>query len=234
LVTFRDVQGAITNLSGLIQSWHRILKVARSPDNEELQKTSEEIKSIMLTTNGSLDDLQDSITMATSQPERFSVGVKELKTRQNFVNKARKVIQEIDSTISDPQVLKNAIGSKSSHIIEMDTFKSQTEEQDVANGTELSAQNQLIIEQQDQQLDSILGTVQNLKDIAYTVGTELDDHREMLEEIDLRMDSSQDKLGSAMQKMRAIAERTQNMKSSYLVVILIIVLSLLALVLFFA
>lgn len=56
----------------------------------------------------------------------------------------------------------------------------------------------------------------------------------MLEEIDLRLDSTQDKLGNAMQKVKVILERTQNMKSSYLILVLVIALSVLALILFVA
>lgn len=121
------------------------------------------------------------------------------------------------------------MASKSSHVVEMEPMNS-------SNGTSqlLSAQNQLILEQQDQQLDSILGTVQSLRDIAFTVGNELDDHQEMLDEIDLRMDNTQDKLGNAMRKVKGILGRTQNMKSSYLIILLIMALSILALLLFVA
>ncbi|KAJ9060785.1 hypothetical protein DSO57_1027077 [Entomophthora muscae] len=115
---------------------------------------------------------------------------------------------------------------KSSHVIEMQPLNTSNEPSQT-----MSAQNQLILEQQDQHLDSILGTVQNLRDIAFTVGNELDEHQEMLEEIDLRMDSTQDKLGNAMQKVKSILERTQNMKSSYIILILVLALSILAILL---
>ncbi|KAJ9066925.1 Syntaxin-10 [Entomophthora muscae] len=127
----------------------------------------------MLTTNGTLDDLQDSIDMAKSQPRKFGVTSKELNIRQKFVNKARGAIKEIDSTIADPRIIKNAMAVKSSHVIEMQPLNTSNEPSQT-----MSAQNQLILEQQDQHLDSILGTVQNLRDIAFTVGNELDEHQE--------------------------------------------------------
>lgn len=56
-----EINNSINHLNGLFQSWNRILKSTSSADNEELVKTSEELKDLMLATNGTLDDLQDSL-----------------------------------------------------------------------------------------------------------------------------------------------------------------------------
>ncbi|KAJ1980472.1 hypothetical protein H4R33_005470, partial [Dimargaris cristalligena] len=64
-----------------------------------------------------------------------------------------------------------------------------------------------VLRQQDQQLDSVMGTVKNIRQMAHTMGSELEDHNVMLEEMDTQTDSTQNKLSRAMRGIDTIIRK---------------------------
>ncbi|KAI9292624.1 hypothetical protein K502DRAFT_367433 [Neoconidiobolus thromboides FSU 785] len=238
----KEVQENITQIEQLFKSWLRILKGIKNLDNEEYKNTTKEIELNIDEINNYLIDLQDAINILfilflNENREQFKIQNSELIKRQQYVLDIKKKVRDIEEAISDPESVLKGIKKKqeysSSYSIEMEPIYTDNNNTETNNGQQLSAQNQMIIEQQDQQLDSILGTVKNLKEIANTVNQELDLHNEIIEEIDTRMDTTQDKLQSAFKKVKKIGEKVGDVKSSILIPILIAILTLLAFILFF-
>ncbi|KAJ1659099.1 hypothetical protein IWQ61_001761 [Dispira simplex] len=90
-----------------------------------------------------------------------------------------------------------------------------------------------ILRQQDQHLDSVMGTVQNIRSMAHTMGNELEDHNALLEELDVQTEQTQSKLSRAMKGMEGMLKSSASNRSICLILFLIaVVFILIALVIF--
>ncbi|OMJ18536.1 Syntaxin-10 [Smittium culicis] len=68
---------------------------------------------------------------------------------------------------------------------------------------------EIIMEQQDEHMDSILGTVRNLRGMAGAMNTELDDQAVLLDEVDGMVDNTQNRLASARYKVNDFLRRSK-------------------------
>ncbi|KAK9670901.1 hypothetical protein K7432_017277 [Basidiobolus ranarum] len=89
------------------------------------------------------------------------------------------------------------------------------------------AEQRLLMDEQDQQLDSVLNTVHNLREIAVTMGGELDDHHMLLEDLDNQLDSTDGKLKMARKRVDRFLEKSS--ESTCCITVLIVVLFILLL-----
>ena len=62
--------------------------------------------------------------------------------------------------------------------------------------------------QQDEQFDQVLNTVQNLKGVAQTMGNELEVQAGYLRELDQNIDTTKGKMGVALRKMNVVIRNT--------------------------
>ncbi|PVV02020.1 hypothetical protein BB560_003537 [Smittium megazygosporum] len=92
-------------------------------------------------------------------------------------------------------------------------------------------QQHIIIDQQDEHMDSMLGTVRNLRGIADTMNTELDDHVILLDEMDGMVDRTQSRLDSARSRVADFLKKSQeNSPLKVILILILLVIILLALV----
>lgn len=66
-----------------------------------------------------------------------------------------------------------------------------------------------LIQQQDTQLDTVMGTVRNMKEVAITIGQEIDDQVGLLDEINKDVDNTQGRLDSALSRVKNILKKSQ-------------------------
>jgi len=82
----------------------------------------------------------------------------------------------------------------------------------------------MMIREQDRTIDSISGTLSTLAQQAGLMGQEIVEHTEMLEDIERGVDNSSAKLNSAMKRMRKFIRDTEETKSGWCIIILIVIL----------
>lgn len=92
----------------------------------------------------------------------------------------------------------------------------------------------MLIQEQDRTMDSISGTLTNLAQQAGLMGQEIDQHVEMLEDLDRHVDSTDTKLNTAMRRLRRFVHETEDTKSGWCITFLIIVLIILLIAVIFA
>nr|VWP00913.1 Non-specific serine/threonine protein kinase (EC [Ganoderma boninense] len=83
---------------------------------------------------------------------------------------------------------------------------------------------ELMIRQQDETIDTIAGTLNTIHEQAGLMGREIVEHNEMLDDLERGVDRSDAKLSTAMSKMRKFIRQTEETKSGWCIVFLIIVL----------
>ncbi|KAJ3211283.1 hypothetical protein HDU67_004625 [Dinochytrium kinnereticum] len=93
---------------------------------------------------------------------------------------------------------------------------------------------QQIIRQQDAQLDEVMDTVGNLKEVAIVMGKEMDDQTRLLDELETNVDTTKGKLDMGMKRLKDFINANSDKKQQWticglitaLVILLILVLYL--------
>ncbi|CAO3626637.1 unnamed protein product [Cunninghamella blakesleeana] len=221
-----QVKEALANADTLFSSWKRIQQTVKSPTNQELLWTADELVTCLDAIEQDLDDLDNALSAAKANPQQFNISAKELNTRQSFIAQSRNNIQSMRNTISNPpskQTYSTSISANSS-----DDYKPFQSENDNSRFIENEQQQQQILfQQQDQHLDTMAGTLVNLKDIAGTMNREVDDHVILLDELGDNVERTDSKLKRAMHRVTDILRREEESKSGYCICCLIIVLIIL-------
>jgi len=88
---------------------------------------------------------------------------------------------------------------------------------------------QMMIQQQDQTINSIAGTLSTIAQQAGLMGSEIQEHNEMLDDLGRDVDRTDSKLSDAMRRMRKFVRETEEMRSGWCIAILIVVLLILLL-----
>jgi len=96
---------------------------------------------------------------------------------------------------------------------------------DVDHQTSWARQEQeMMIRDQDRTIDTISGTLNTIAQQAGLMGREITEHSEMLGDLEQGVTNSDQKLSSAMQRMRKFIRDTEETKSGWCIIILIVIL----------
>ncbi|EFP76972.2 hypothetical protein PGT21_002781 [Puccinia graminis f. sp. tritici] len=107
-----------------------------------------------------------------------------------------------------------------------DDLESQREAQDDTEEF-YHQQESMIMKQQDQTLGTISGVVGVLREQASLMGQEMSEQNVMLDELDGQIDHTESRLSKANRKLNRFVEENKNSKSSWTILILIIILTIL-------
>ncbi|PCH35207.1 hypothetical protein WOLCODRAFT_139804 [Wolfiporia cocos MD-104 SS10] len=223
----QEVQASLQSASTLRASYLRIRSTARY-DSEELGWARNELKATLAALEADLEDLEESVKVVESTGARmFGLEESELMERQRYVGRVRHEIEsmraEVDSdTVTSRSRPHSQIGLPS------DLSRADSRSTSPVPGDDQAEwarqEQEMMIRQQDQTIESISGTLNTLAEQAGLMGQEINEHNEMLDDLEQGVDRSGAKLGDAMQRMKRFIRQTEETKSGWCIVILIIIL----------
>ncbi|KAH9836334.1 syntaxin 6, N-terminal-domain-containing protein [Rhodofomes roseus] len=228
----QEIQTSMQAASTLRASYLRIRSTARE-DSEELVWARNELKATLAALEADLEDLEESVRVVEQTGARmFGLDESELMERQRYVAHIRREIEtmraEVESDASGKRSRPHSqigLPAPSSRVSSRATSPAPGDDQ-----AEWARQEQeMIMHQQDQTLDSIGGTLSTLAEQAGLMGREILEHNEMLDDLEQGVDRSGSKLDSAMTRMKRFIRQTEETKSGWCIIILIIVLMILLL-----
>ncbi|KAJ2080673.1 Syntaxin-6 [Coemansia sp. RSA 988] len=240
VVVQEDVVSTFEQARTLLASWRMLHQKTRSPQEEnEYQFVTDELYSTLTSVESDLTDLQEAVDAARETPAEYGLSGSQITERQNFVASKRQAVEDMRHILTQPDAKKGShrIGLRdtrsdrgnSAHDYHRHHSGSREHNVEVENYQE---QHQVLMDQQDQQFDSMLDTVRNLHGIASTMNTELEDQAIMLDDVGSLMERTQSKLSSARKKVDKFL-RDKNNRSIYIALVLfLIILVLLLLVIF--
>ncbi|KAJ7409513.1 Syntaxin-6 [Pitangus sulphuratus] len=169
----------------------------------------------------------DSLTccprIVEANPRKFNLDATELGIRKAFITSTRQVVRALlgdsgsQSWSSGPDKysrLDRELQLANSHFIE-----------------EQQAQQQLIVEQQDEQLELVSGSIGVLKNMSQRIGGELEEQAVMLDDFSHELDSTQSRLDNVMKKLAKVSHMTSDRRQWCAIIVLFIIL-LVVLILF--
>lgn len=221
----QEIQTSLQTAAQLRSSYLRIRNMA-SEDSEELMWARNELKATLAALEADLEDLEESVKIVESTDARmFGLDDAEVQTRRQYVGHVRKEIESMrtELTASSLSIPRQRQTSDST---ERDKPGSPFSDQygDDHQAEWAREEQQMMIREQDNTMDSIAGTLNTLAQQASLMGQEIGQHNEMLDDLEQNVDKTDTKLSDAMRRLRKFLRDSEERGSGWCIVILILVL----------
>uniref|UniRef100_A0A8D2N138 Syntaxin 6 n=1 Tax=Zonotrichia albicollis TaxID=44394 RepID=A0A8D2N138_ZONAL len=217
----REVQKAVNTAQGLFQRWTELLQDPSIATREEIDWTTNELRNNLRSIEWDLEDLDETISIVEANPRKFNLDATELGIRKAFITSTRQVVRDMKDQMSNSsmqalaerknrQALLGESGSQS-WSSGPDKYSRLDRELQLANShfiEEQQAQQQLIVEQQDEQLELVSGSIGVLKNMSQRIGGELEEQAVMLDDFSHELDSTQSRLDNVMKKLAKVSHMT--------------------------
>ncbi|KAJ3008252.1 Syntaxin-6 [Thoreauomyces humboldtii] len=181
-----EVESNVANTTRLYQHWHDLL---RGPDtsagSDSFRRESEGLREALLDIDADLEALQETIAIVEGNPGKFRLDVREIGERKAFLQRTKATVQDMRSAMTNPTSTKryekdarDDLFNAKKTVRATDPYGRPQEDYQMSNQRYIereAAQQQELMERQDHQLDGVMSTVGNLKEIATVMGREMDD-----------------------------------------------------------
>lgn len=218
-----EVQKAVNTAQGLFQRWTDLLQDPTIATREEVEWTTNELRNNLRSIDWDLEDLEETISIVEANPRKFNLDVAELTKRKAFISSTRQTVKEMKDQMSSSSVKaltekkerQTLLGENAGQTWApgADKYKRLDRELHSANThfiEEQHAQQQLIAEQQDEQLELVSGSIGVLKNMSQRIGNELDEQAVMLDDFTHEIDSTQSRLDNVMKKLAKVSHMTSD------------------------
>uniref|UniRef100_A0A452EPS5 Syntaxin 6 n=1 Tax=Capra hircus TaxID=9925 RepID=A0A452EPS5_CAPHI len=226
------VQKAVNTAQGLFQRWTELLQDPSTATREEIDWTTNELRNNL---------------RIEANPRKFNLDATELSVRKAFITSTRQVVRDMKDQMSassvqalaerkNRQALLGDSGGQNWSAGTSDKYGRLDRELQLANShfiEEQQAQQQLIVEQQDEQLELVSGSIGVLKNMSQRIGGELEEQAVMLDDFSHELESTQSRLDNVMKKLAKVSHMTSDRRQWCAIVVLFVVL-LIVLILFLA
>uniref|UniRef100_A0AAQ5Y5B0 Syntaxin 10 n=1 Tax=Amphiprion ocellaris TaxID=80972 RepID=A0AAQ5Y5B0_AMPOC len=206
---------------------------------DELDWSANELRNCLRAIDWDLEDLSETISIVESNPGKFRLGDNELQERRDFVERTRKSVQEMKDQLSSPSAVAQA-EKKNRQALLASTGQDRSTGLEAhlvsANSRyiqEQQEQQQLIMQEQDEQLELVSGSIRVLKDMSGRIGDELDEQAVMLGDFGDEMDQTSSRMDSVLKKLEKVSHMTSSRRQWCAIGVLVAIM-IVVLILFFA
>ncbi|KAF2743253.1 hypothetical protein M011DRAFT_411139 [Sporormia fimetaria CBS 119925] len=220
-----DVLSALNTTRPLFSSYLRIRSSASSASSPELREARTELEQTLQELSQDLEDLIESVKAVEHDPYRFGLEIDEVERRRRLVKEVGDEVQsmreELVRTVQDAQ-------NKGKAAMKGDALPDPDSSEDEDHYAAFEQERQLeMMHEQDEALDGVFKTVGTLRQQADDMGRELEEQREMLEDVDNVADRVGGKLQVGLKKVGWVIKKNEDRWSSCCIGVLIFVLILL-------
>ncbi|KAF8474447.1 t-SNARE [Russula ochroleuca] len=239
-----EIQSSLLAAEQLRATFLRIRSTARE-GNEELEWARNELKATLAALETDLGDLEESVKIVeTTGARMFGLDDGEVIKRRRYVSHVRSELENMRAEVEGRPKFDN-VRHTSLRSLRWDTGGPSTpipsnphspapasahEPMGEDHQAQWARQEQeMMIQQQDQTINSISGTLSTIAQQAGLMGSEISEHNEMLDDLDHGVERTDSKLSDAVRRMRKFVRETEERKSGWCIAILIAVLLILLL-----
>lgn len=194
----------------LFNSYVRIRSSASSATSPELVEARSELESTLQDLSADLQDLIDSVKAVEHDPYRYGLEIDEVERR-------RRLVEDVATEVEDmhTELAKTVHDAQSKGKERADTLPHPNDFDDDDNGAddgygEFEQQRQEeIMHEQDEALDDVFKTVGNLRLQADTMGRELEEQADLLDDVDNVADRVGGKLQNGIKKIGWVIKKNE-------------------------
>ncbi|OQO13996.1 hypothetical protein B0A48_00871 [Cryoendolithus antarcticus] len=199
-----DVLALLTTTRPLFTSYLRIRSSASSASNPELLEARAELEENLTDLSTDLQDLLASVAAVETDPYRYGLDVAE-------VGRRRKLVEDVGKEIESMHQQLNSAAAKVPlpHPDQFDVQGGEGEEGEDEYGAWEEQRQVEIMHEQDEVLEGVFQTVGNLRLQADTMGRELEEQAEMLDEVEDITDRVGGKIQTGMKKIGYVIRKNE-------------------------
>nr|OQO28926.1 hypothetical protein B0A51_03946 [Rachicladosporium sp. CCFEE 5018] len=199
-----DVLALLTTTRPLFTSYLRIRSSASSPSNPELLEARAELEENLTDLSTDLQDLLASVAAVETDPYRYGLDVAE-------VGRRRKLVEDVGKEIESMHQQLNSTAAKVPlpHPDQFDVQTGDGEDGEDEYGAWEEQRQVEIMHEQDEVLEGVFQTVGNLRLQADTMGRELEEQAEMLDEVEDITDRVGGKIQTGMKKIGYVIRKNE-------------------------
>ncbi|EMR09567.1 hypothetical protein PNEG_02153 [Pneumocystis murina B123] len=214
----------------LYDLYFKTVKEKNIGSSTTLLDISNELWKIINEIDDCLIDLEEVVCAVESQPKKYKISDEEASERRLFVNRVRNDLEQMQKDLNDPI---EDLSYRKDELLKQTVRDEESLNNSLVMSPKLALKYRKLLEdEQDIQLDHVFGTVQNLREQASIMGKELEEQFELIEEVDMRIERTGEKLKQGFKNMKWVIKRNEDTISSYCIVFLIIILIVLLILIF--
>ncbi|KAL8279257.1 hypothetical protein RQP46_008294 [Phenoliferia psychrophenolica] len=230
-----EIESTLLHLSSLLSLPTNVPASERAYNHSELLGT-------LISLEADLEELEESVHAVEEEgvARRLGIAKEEVARRRAFVERVRGVVRDArqrSGSEGSPSIEARRRLSAHSANLPPPSYHPYEDEEDDANGggaNQFEMEHQtLLITQQDRTLTDISGTVGLLREQAKVMGREVFDQNVMLEALEHDVDRTTGRLGKAQKRLQGFIRENQSSPSSWCILILIAILTILLVVILF-
>lgn len=208
-----DVLSLLDTTRPLFNSYLRIRSSASSPTSPELVEARSELESTLQDLSLDLKDLIDSVKAVEHDPYRYGLEIDEVERRRHLVEDVAAEVEdmhtELAKTVQDAQSKGKARADALPHPNDFD------EDEDDGYGAFEQQRQEQIMHDQDEALDDVFKTVGNLRAQADTMGRELEEQADLLDDVDNVADRVGGKLQNGLKKIGWVIKKNEGKRCAH-------------------
>ncbi|KAH0288682.1 hypothetical protein M436DRAFT_43194 [Aureobasidium namibiae CBS 147.97] len=229
-----DVLSLLNTTRPLFNSYIRIRSSASSATSPELVEARDELESTLTDLSADLRDLVDSVKAVEHDPYRYGLEIDEVERRRRLVEDVGAEIEdmhaELAKTVEQAQMHGKAKAKDKDTSLPHPSAFDSDDEHGEGDGDYAQFEQQRqeeIMQQQDEALDDVFKTVGTLRQQADTMGRELEEQADLLDDVDNIADRVGGKLQNGIKKIGWVIRKNEDTYSSCCIAVLIVVLIIL-------
>lgn len=246
----RDVQHAFQDLTKQMEKWRVMLQEVNTSEDTDFSSLHKKIESHIKTLEWDLQPLEEAIGMMVENPQKYSISSNQLEQRKEFVHSLKSKVLSYRNELQSPTTKAKMEQDQRELLFKqsVEEFDYDDEEENIGNPSSSSkrallakakkSDNEKFIQQhnakrilrdQDNFLGQVSSTVQNLKNIAGSISSQLKSQDELIDRASQHVDTTSGRLSTAQRRTNSLLKKMKNDRSCCAIVLL----SILAVILFF-
>ncbi|XP_061593500.1 syntaxin-6 [Cololabis saira] len=241
-----EVQKAVNAAQILHHRWIQLLQDGGGASKEEVDWTTNELRNSLRSIEWDLEDLDETISIVESNPKKFNLDAAELLKRKAFITSTRHTVKDMKEQMLSPGTATADVKNKQTLLGDHgplgsiwqpgpDKYSRLDRQLQSVNSQfieEHQAQQQLMVDQQDEQLELVSGTIGVLKNMSEQIGMELEEQSEILDDFGHEMDHTQSRLDNVMKKLAKVSHMTSDRRQWCAICVLLGILLVVVLLFF--
>lgn len=223
-----EVNKALSNVNQQYKKWEKLLlEENNAVRKEEYNSTVSEIKNGIRSIEWDLEDLTETVNIVESNPMKFNLTPNDIIERRDFIVDTREKVKSMKEKFNDPRVLskieKNQRNSliKNSHSNKYEKLDNEMVNSNQRYIGDTQAQQQILMDQQDNQLEHVHRSVNVLKSMGGQIGNELEEQAIIIDELSHEVDQTDSRLQTVLVRVEKMLRLADDRRQTYVLVALI-------------
>jgi len=219
-----QVELSLAGINALFTRWRVLSKSLSVKNADEYRWHTEEIKKTIGAIEWDLQDLEETVTVAAKEQQRFGLSQAEIIDRKTFIANLKKQVASISSEMQ--QAPPAPVASNKMDVGSYSDFEPGHSSKPSGVGAEnvYGQQVMSVRDRQNQQLDTVTDGLQRLHHASVTINEEITDQIDLLETVEKDVEYTNTRMGSALRKIDKLLAHAGDKGALFIVVFLILVL----------